>query len=228
MLRRACEPSLRFENSAQVLSARLVDGWPIPILRIFVLAVCLSGCAPDGPKLSPLNHGATILAFGDSLTRGTGSGPDQDYPSVLGLLTGHKVVNAGVPGEVTSAGLKRISDVLKAVKPQLVILCHGGNDLLRKQDLAQTTQNMSAMIELVRDHGAEVFLIGVPRPGLLLGTAKFYFDVAEQSNVPLDAKIISEILSNPALKSDPVHPNGMGYMKLAQEIFKSLKQLGAL
>ena len=217
---------LRLHNQVTILSARFFDGWPISIFRIFILAVCLSGCAPDGPKLSRLNDGATILAFGDSLTRG--SGPDQDYPTMLGLLTGHNVVNAGVPGEVTSAGLKRIRDVLKAVKPQLVILCHGGNDLLRKQDLEQTTRNLREMIELVRDNGAEVFLIGVPRPGLLLGTAKFYFDIAEQSNVPLDAKIMSEILSNPALKSDPAHPNGMGYTKLAQEIFKSLKRLGAL
>ncbi|MFT5416316.1 MAG: acyl-CoA thioesterase-1 [Gammaproteobacteria bacterium] len=198
------------------------------VLRIFVLTVLLSGCAPDGPKLSLLGDGASILAFGDSLTHGTGSGPGEDYPTILGLLSGHDVVNAGVPGEVTSAGLERISDVLKRVKPKLVILCHGGNDLLRKQDLAQTTKNVSAMIELAHANGAQVFLIGVPRPGLLLGTAKFYFDIAEQSNVPLDTTILSDILSDPALKSDPVHPNGMGYTKLAQEIFASLKQLGAL
>ncbi|MFT4562045.1 MAG: acyl-CoA thioesterase-1 [Gammaproteobacteria bacterium] len=219
---------MHFEHCVTISSARLFKGKAKLILRVFILAMLLSGCTPDGPKLSPLSREATILAFGDSLTRGTGSGPEQDYPTVLGSLTGYNVVNAGVPGEVSSAGLKRLEGILESVQPQLVILCHGGNDLLRKQNVGQTTENIMAMIELARAHGAEVFLIGVPRPGLLLGTAKFYFDIAEQSNVPLDAKILSKILSDPALKSDPVHPNAMGYAKLAQEIFKSLKQLGAL
>ena len=95
------------------------------------LLTCACSKTPQMTKLSP---DATILAFGDSLTFGTGAGESESYPAVLNRLTGKKVVNAGVPGEVSSTGILRLPELLDRDHPALVILCHGGNDLLAHQN----------------------------------------------------------------------------------------------
>ena len=139
-----------------------------------VLVLSLAGCSGRSPALPPLAPEAVILAFGDSLTRGTGAGPEESYPAVLQRLTGRNVVNAGVPGELSAAGVERLPALLEAHRPRLVILCHGGNDLLRKLGEDQLERNLARMIELARGAGAEVVLVGVPKASLLPGTAELY------------------------------------------------------
>jgi lysophospholipase L1-like esterase len=133
-------------------------------------------------------------------------------------MTGFKVVNAGVAGEDTTAGLSRLPAVLKDERPDLVILCHGGNDMLRGQDANITIANLNTMIEMVKDAGADVILVGVPKPALFLKPAAFYQEIASKHGIPIEAKTLSKILSTPALTSDPVHPNASGYKRLAEAI----------
>lgn len=64
------------------------------------------------------------------MTFGTGAAPEESYLAVLERLVGRRVVNEGVPGEITDEGLERLPEVLKREKPTLLILCHGANDLL--------------------------------------------------------------------------------------------------
>ena len=101
----------------------------------YFLIVCIGifplvGCDQPSDKLKPLSQDAVILAFGDSLTFGTGAAPEQSYPSLLAEMTNLKVINAGVPGEVSSDGKKRLAKLLEETQPDLVVLCHGGNDLV--------------------------------------------------------------------------------------------------
>jgi lysophospholipase L1-like esterase len=192
------------------------------------LALVLSACGDDGPALEPLSPGATILAFGDSLTYGTGARDGESYPEVLAGLSGHPVVNAGVPGEVTAAGLRRLPGVLADVAPALVILCHGGNDMLQKRRHEEAAENLSRMVRLIRESGAQVVLLGVPRFGLILDTADFYHQVAEAEQVPMEADALATIISDNDLKADTVHPNARGYSRLAEAVQSLLQSHGAL
>ena len=77
-----------------------------------------------------------------------------------------KVVNAGVPGETSAQGLARLPGVLDEVKPKLLLLCHGGNDFLRRMDESQARANIRSMIALARDRGIAVVLLATPKPSL--------------------------------------------------------------
>lgn len=182
----------------------------------------LSGCS-DRPALEPLSADAVVLAFGDSLTYGTGSSPDKSYPALLEKKLQRKVINAGVPGETSRRGLQRLPALLERYQPELVIICHGGNDILRRLDPVQTENNLRRMIALARHNGAQVVLLAVPEFSLFLEPAPFYTRLAEQNRVPLLENSLSEILSSNRLKSDRVHPNAEGYRQLADDIYRLLR-----
>lgn len=198
--------------------------------RLLVLGILLLGigCGEDYPPLTPLLDDATIVAFGDSLTYGTGADKAQSYPAQLEKLSGLEVINAGVPGEVSSQGLARLPEVLEQHQPELVILCHGGNDLLRKRNEVRLGQNLARMVEMIQQSGAEVVLIGVPQPRLTLSVPAIYQQVAQQYNIPYNQSSIRDILKNNQLKSDPIHPNEQGYAQLATAINQLLLEAGAL
>jgi acyl-CoA thioesterase I len=191
------------------------------------LALLVGGCSAT-PSLSRLPADAVVLAFGDSLTAGTGAEENQAYPAVLSGLIGRKVVNAGVPGEETDAGLQRLPETLEAHRPQLLILCHGGNDLLRKRDPVRTAENLRAMIRLARAQNVAVVLLGVPAPGIIPSAPKFYGDLAGEFRIPYDGEIIADIETDRSLKADPIHPNAAGYRVLAERIVILLKKAGAV
>jgi len=191
--------------------------------------ICLVSCSEKLPKLSPLGSDGTILAFGDSLTFGTGANnTTQSYPTILAKLTGLTVINKGIPGEVSQQGLARLGKILKETQPDLVILCHGGNDIIRKLGREQLKNNLSQMITLIQGSGAEVVLIGVPNFSLMLNIPAFYSELALKYNIPIDLEILPKLESSPKMKSDQIHPNANGYKLMAEKIYSLLKKAGAL
>ena len=196
---------------------------------IALILLCGISCNKSEPMLNKLPEDAVILAFGDSLTYGTGATKDHDYPYILTELTGREVINAGVPGEISREGRQRLPELLDEYEPDLLILIHGGNDFLRKIPTDQTQDNLKAMIAEAKQRNIPVVLIGVPDLGLiLLHSAEIYSEIAEAEHIPIDPEILPDILSSNALKSDMVHPNDLGYQQLAQGIANLLKQQGAL
>ena len=187
----------------------------VPLL---VLAAFMFGCDPESPPTLRLGDNAVILAFGDSLTYGTGAAKGEDYPSRLASLTGHAVINAGVPGETTDEGLTRLPRILDEYRPDVVILWHGGNDVLRNIDPALTEVNLRRMLELVRGKGADAILVGVPRKGVFLDPAPVYEKLAASEHVSLIKNPLKAILRDPDLKADAIHPNGAGYARIANDI----------
>ena len=193
-----------------------------------VALALLYSCGKDTPGLPKLSEDTVILAFGNSLTYGTGAERNESYPAILENLSGKRIVNAGIPGELSAKGLQRLSEVLNEHEPELLLLCHGGNDLLRRYELAKTAINLKKMVLMARERGVSVVLIGVPRLGFTLKTADFYNQIAEEMELPFEDSILEEILSNRDLKSDTIHPNGEGYRLMAEAVYKLLKQTGAL
>ena len=189
----------------------------------FLLAAC-----DRAPTLPRLGSHDVIVAFGDSLTHGTGASSDTAYPAVLASLTGRTVVNAGVPGDTTASALERLPNVLAEHKPRLVLLCLGGNDMLRKQPQAATENNLRLLVQTIRASGAEVVLIAVPEPKLFGGAPDFYSRVADDLRLPLEDDVFNEVLKDNRLKSDPIHANAAGYRIVAERLAEVLQEAGAL
>lgn len=201
----------------------------LDFIRILALLTALTACDKPTQNLPPLAADAVILAFGDSLTYGSGATENHDYPSVLSELTGREVINEGIPGEISRDGLKRLPSVLDQYRPQLLVLIHGGNDILRKIPAQQTIDNLKAMIAASQSRDVEVVMLGVPKPNLFsLSSVEFYQSIAESTGIPVDLESIPEILGDNNLKSDLIHPNDAGYRRLAEAIDQLLRTSGAL
>jgi lysophospholipase L1-like esterase len=196
-------------------------------VAVLCMLAALASCR-KGPQLPRLGPDDVVLAFGDSLTFGTGARDEESYPDVLAGLIQRKVVRAAVPGEVTAQGLRRLSQALDTHRPRILLLCLGGNDMLRRVNDATIVANLRAMIAQARQHGTTVVLLGVPRPALFGGSATFYAELADEYGLAYEGEAINTVLRDPGLKSDPIHPNAQGYRKIAEAIATLLRQRGAL
>jgi lysophospholipase L1-like esterase len=195
---------------------------------ILVLVVALAAGCGDKAKLSRLPGDAVVLAFGDSLTHGTGAAENESYPAQLEKLIGRRVVRAGVPGEVTAQALARLPSTLDEHAPRLLLLCIGGNDFLRRLGNSQAEANVREMVKLARSRGVEVLLIGTPEPGITVTPPAFYAGIAKQFTLPYEESVVGEVLRDSSLKSDPIHPNAQGYGVIAGRLAERLRRSGAI
>jgi lysophospholipase L1-like esterase len=129
---------------------------------------------------------------------------------------------------VSTDGLARLPAALAEHGPELLILCHGGNDLLRRKGARQLEANLRAMIDLARGQGVDVVLIGVPEPGLFLSAADLYERIADDYRIPYDGDTLPQVLGDRDLKSDAIHPNDDGYGRLAESLAALLRKSGAV
>lgn len=190
---------------------------------ILFIQVTLISCSGSVDNTRLLKSNATVLAFGDSLTFGTGANKGEDYPSRLAILSGMRVVNAGIPGEISSEGLQRLPKLLQEHNPDLVILIHGGNDILRKLPRKALKENLLAMIDLSKSSDTHVVILGVPEPGLFLQSAEIYEHVGEEANIAMELSLLPKVLGKKSLKSDIAHPNAKGYEVMANGIYEFLR-----
>ncbi|MCH6259006.1 arylesterase [Puniceicoccaceae bacterium K14] len=191
-------------------------------LSLFLLlTLFLGGCGK--PQIKSIGPNSTILAFGDSLTSGFGVRTNESYPYLLEELIGCEVINSGISGEDTKAGLERLAGELQKHTPDLVVLCFGGNDMLRKQPTAQTISNLRKMIHSIQESGADIILLGVPKPSLILSVPDFYEKLADEHKIPYEGDILKKVLSSASLKSDQIHPNEKGYKLIAESVYQLIK-----
>jgi lysophospholipase L1-like esterase len=202
---------------------------------ILAAAAMLAGCAESKPpKLQALPAGSVVLALGDSITHGTGAVPEAAYPAQLAELTGWEVINGGVPGDTSAQVLARLPALLTQHQPALVILSAGGNDFLRRLPDADTEAHLRRSVTTIREAGAQVVLVAVPRPtvvaafGAGLSDHPLYEKLAGELALPLHADGWARVLGDEKLRSDQIHANAAGYREFAQGLVATLRTVGLL
>ncbi len=199
---------------------------PLLVLLFILLAAC------SDKKAEPLPPGTMVLALGDSLTAGYGLTPEQAWPALLAEKTGWKIVNGGVSGDRAGDALTRLPALMEEHAPRLVLVTLGGNDMLRKLPEEQIRGNLARILDLVRSRHAQPVLMATPRPSVAgalfqnLSPPPFYAEIAKERKVPLIDGAVPEVLSDPDLKLDPLHPNAEGHRALAGKTFDALRKLG--
>jgi lysophospholipase L1-like esterase len=164
-------------------------------------------------------QGVAIVAFGDSLTAGYQVADADSYPAQLAQLVGREVLNRGVSGDSTADGLARLDRDVLSENPRVVLLSLGANDMLRRQPIEQTFANLRRIVDRIQARGALVVLIGVEGYPLLHGDyGKRYRDLARETGCVYVPDVLDDVLGEPALMYDQIHPNGAGYAKIARRI----------
>ena len=182
------------------------------------------GRAASLVNLPPTATGPWI-AFGDSLTQGYGADAGADYPAQLANRLGVPIQNLGLAGETSADGLGRIEEVA-AQHPRVVLLCFGGNDVLRGLSSEQMFANLGTAIDRFHTDGSFVVLLGI-RGASLLGdiNADGFKKLAAQKKVKLVSNLLKDIFGRPHLMSDQVHPNNAGYAAIAERLEVELRPL---
>jgi acyl-CoA thioesterase-1 len=176
-----------------------------------------------------------IVALGDSLTAGLGVAPDEAYPALLEATLrregyAYRVVNAGVSGDTSAGGLRRIDWVLRQ-SPQIVIVALGANDGLRGQPVAALRDNLMAIVERARAAGARVLLAGMRMPtnygaAYTKEFAAVYPEVAKRTGVPLVPFLLEGVATQTRLnQADGIHPNAEGQRVIADLLWRHLRPL---
>lgn len=177
----------------------------------------------------------TIVAFGNSLTAGLGVAPDESYPVQLQKkldLAGYayRVVNAGVSGDTTAGGVRRVSWVLNS-RPSIVILELGANDGLRGLSLEETKANLERIIQQFRQASVTVVLAGMKLPpnygqDYTGGFEALYQALAKQYHLALIPFFLDGVAASSSLnQADGIHPTGEGYRIIVEKIFPILEPL---
>tara|TARA_B110000116_G_scaffold271331_1_gene291800 strand:+ start:1153 stop:1767 length:615 start_codon:yes stop_codon:yes gene_type:complete len=178
----------------------------------------------------------TILVLGDSLSAAYGIELKQGWVHLLEQRLQQKnphsqVINAGVTGDTTAGGLKRLPTLLQEYQPQLVVIELGGNDGLRGYPLGQLHKNISAMIELSHNSGAEVLLLGIripPNYGRRYSEGFFncYARLASEKQTALVPFFMEGVGDNVELmQADGIHPNASAQPKLLENVWPHLEPI---
>ncbi len=179
----------------------------------------------------------TILFFGNSLTVGFGLDPSQAFPALIqqkvdSLGWNFEAINAGLSGETSSGGLRRIQWLLRR-KIDVFVLELGGNDGLRGIDLDVTRKNLQAIIDKTTAKYPEVRIIiagmEVP-PNLGIDYTKefaaIFPELAEGNEAGLIPFLLEDVGGIPELNlPDGIHPTAEGHKIVALNVWRVLRPL---
>lgn len=217
--------------SSSAYPCRFDTGLMRRIILLLAVIILVAGCGSK-VKEEAFPPGSQVMALGDSLTAGAGVDPEEAWPDLLAGLTGWVVINGGVSGDTSGDALRRLPALLDEHNPVLVLVALGGNDMLRRIPQEETIANLGKMLAMIKAQGAKPVLLATPKPSAAgavfqnLSAADFYRRVAEEHQVPLIEDAIADVLSDPKMKGDPLHPNSAGHAQLSRKIFDALKALG--
>lgn len=218
-------------------------------LPFVVLCIaCGSGEAPPPPAAAATSvhetesaappvepQGPLVVFLGDSLTAGYGLDEDQSFPSLVESRLGSmgrpiRGVNAGVSGDTTAGGLRRLEWVLRQ-EPDLLVVALGGNDGLRGVDLETSEANLRQIIQTARDRGITVLLAGMLIPpnygqDYARRFAEIYPRLESELGVARIPFLLEGVAARPELNlPDGIHPNVEGQKRVAQTVLEHLLPL---
>lgn len=183
----------------------------------------------------PAGAEPVVAALGDSLTAGLGVAADETYPARLQARLQregytYRVVNAGVSGDTTAGGLRRVDWVLRA-RPEVVIVALGANDGLRGLPTAAMRANLVAIVDRLRTSGARVLLAGMRMPpnygeAYTRDFARVFPEVARQTGVAFTPFLLDGVAADSRLnQADGIHPNAAGHAVIADRMWPYLEPL---
>ncbi|HEV7700185.1 MAG TPA: arylesterase [Pyrinomonadaceae bacterium] len=183
---------------------------------------------PDRPK---------IVAFGDSLTAGTGLDTwEKSYPALLQQdidRSGfdYQVLNQGRPGDTSKAALERLPEALRIANIKVVILELGANDIIKNVPPDEIKRNLAEIITQVKTGGASVLLCGIEPPERVGSEYRkmvldMYLNLAREKDVLLMPSFMDRVADHPELiLPDGVHPNEDGARVIEKNVFAALQPL---
>jgi acyl-CoA thioesterase-1 len=200
-------------------------------LRLALLVLGLLGTVAPRGALGE----ATIVALGDSLTAGAGVTREEAWPAVLEAHLRearypYRVVNAGVSGDTSAGGVRRVGWVLRA-EPEVTIVALGANDGLRGQSVAAMAQNLETIVRRLRQAGTRVLLAGMRVPpnygdDYSRAFADAFPLVARRTEVALIPFLLEGVAADPRLNlADGIHPNPAGHRVIAALVLRFLKPM---
>ncbi len=219
---------LFFHNFARSFSAftgfnrtGFARSWLRPVVVTFTLLTLTS--------LSVSVRADNLLIVGDSLTAGYGVPAAQHWPGLLQKKlkengTSQTVIAAGVSGDTTSGGLRRLPGLIEQYDPAQVIIFLGGNDGLRGTPVKLIRKNLADMIEMSKASGAEVYLFSMQIPAnygarYTRSFADMYPALAKEHKVTLIPFFPAELTSQPEMiQADGIHPTGKAQPFIAEHI----------
>jgi acyl-CoA thioesterase-1 len=207
--------------------------------RLFAIILCLllklSLPQAHAGENSPLQQ-QTILVLGDSISAGFGIDKQQGWVALLEkALTQeypqYALINASISGETTSGGANRLNAILEKHQPSLVILELGGNDGLRGTPIKLITRNLTSMIKLSQEQGAQVLLLGMripPNYGQRYSElfADQYQRLATELNISLVPFLLTGIAGQAGMmQADGIHPTKNAQPIMMKSVWQALKPL---
>jgi acyl-CoA thioesterase-1 len=228
-----------------------------PAVLALVALVVAAGCGTPAPQQAqpglaadpeitepgqlPSSNRVAIVVLGDSLTAGLGLVTEEAFPARLQDLFWNEgygeveIVDAGVSGDTTAGGLRRVGGLLEPRNVRILVIALGGNDALRGLSVTQTRQNLAGIIEAALGSGVDVLLTGMEGPtnlgedyrasfrGVFTALAAEY--KGRISFVPF---LLEGVAGNPSLnQSDGLHPNARGAQLIAEHLYQPLQNMVA-
>ena len=169
-----------------------------------------------------------VVFLGDSLTAGLSLEESQAFPALVGDALRRdgldvEVVNAGVSGDTSAGGLRRLDWLLRQ-KPDLMVVELGANDGLRGLPVSETEANLRSILERIHAAGSEVLLLGMQIPSnygpeYTERFAAVFPQLAKELHVELMPFLLDGVALDPDLNlSDGIHPNPAGHRKIADHL----------
>lgn len=193
--------------------------WTLAAIALLVVLPA-GGCRRSWAVTNAYPSGANVIAFGDSLTQGYRVNPGDGWPEQLSAIVGRPILNRGVSGDTTGDALARLERDVLAQDPRVVLVCLGGNDMLRRMPADQQFDNLRAIVRRIQDRGALVVLIGTEGFKVLsdVDYGRRYESLARETGSVYVPDLMKGVLTDPSLMVDQIHPNARGYAKIARRI----------